>query len=194
MLSEISARMAAIVRLLAKPRLLTTNSLPSTVQTRLPSAGRSSLRTGSACCVRRVSDGRTSRNRDCSVWPFTRFFNPRKKTRLFSMALYQINYTNYWLSSRDAEPWTFESAPDPAPAPSKMAIRLRLRLPLRAKYDGSGGSGSPPAMRTGALRKHLSWGILGLGRITLSVLTFLAVSYLQEPKIKIVIKKMNLTV
>ena len=75
-------RMAAIVRLLAKPRLLTTNSLPSTVQTRLPSVGRSSLRTGSACCVRRVSDGRTSRNRDCSVWPFTRFFNPRKKNEI----------------------------------------------------------------------------------------------------------------
>ena len=129
MLSEISARMAAIVRLLAKPRLLTTNSLPSTVQTRLPSVGRSSLRTGSACCVRRVSDGRTSRNRDCSVWPFTRFFNPRKK-------------------KRDCSVWPF----------TKLTIRIidlaagmqslehlsqvQLRFRLRVKWQYGSGSGS----------------------------------------------------
>ena len=52
MLSKISAWMAAIVRLLAKPRLLTTNSLPSTDETRLTSGGRASLSTGAAECVR----------------------------------------------------------------------------------------------------------------------------------------------
>ena len=51
MLSEISAQMAAIVRLQAKPRLLTTNSLPSTDETRLTSGGRASLSTGAAECV-----------------------------------------------------------------------------------------------------------------------------------------------
>ena len=118
------------------------------------------------------------KNRDCSVWPFTKL-----TIRIIDLAAGMQSLEHL------------------------SQLQLRLRLRVKWQYGSGSGSHSGQNMTAPAapapLRLcvpvhygniYLSWGILGLGRITRSVLTFLAVSYLQEPKIKILIKKMNLTV